>query len=50
MSNLNDNAIFFEILWKENLIKQEICEEKYSKEISFVINKELNFTVKILLF
>lgn len=45
INNLNDNTINFEIFNKENLIKQEICEEKHSKEISFVINKEHNFLV-----
>ncbi len=47
VNNLYDNTINFEIFNKENLLKQEICEEKHSKEISFVISKDLNFMVNI---
>ena len=45
VTNLYDNSISFEIKNKENLLKKEICEDKHSKEISFVISKELNLTV-----
>ena len=49
VKNLNENSILFELFSKDILLKQEICEGKYSKEISFVISKQFKISVNFLM-